>query len=114
MINVERARDIADAYLAQLEADPPAEGVSAVIIRVQEHRFGWEFWYQSSQYAQTGNSRDMWIGTGPVVVDRRDGRLQELGGRQFGDTVAQYQRLYDQETSTSTPSGKNAGSEDRA
>jgi hypothetical protein len=31
-------------------------------------------------------------------VDRRDGRLQELGGKQFGDTVAEYQRVYDQET----------------
>lgn len=79
---------------------PPEEGVTAVVVQVKEHRFGWEFTYQSSRYVQTGSFRDMWIGTGPIVVDRRDGRLEELGGRQFGDTVAEYQRVYDQETST--------------
>ncbi|MEJ8659761.1 YrhB domain-containing protein [Streptomyces sp. MS1.AVA.4] len=100
MITAERAREIVNAYLAKLQPDPPEEGVTAVVIRVQEHRFGWEFWYQSSRYVQTGSTRDMWIGTGPIVVDRRDGRLEELGGRQFGDTVAEYQRVYDQETPT--------------
>lgn len=69
---------------------------------VREHRFGWEFCYQSSKYAQTGHFRDMWVGTGPVVVDRRDGRIGELGGKQFGDTVAEYQHQYDQQTSTDT------------
>lgn len=101
MITSERAREIVNAHLAQMQPYPPEEGVTAVVIHVKEHRFGWEFWYQSSRYAQSGSSRDMWIGTGPIVVDRRDGRLEELGGRQFGDTVAEYQRVYDQETSTS-------------
>ncbi|MFE7246234.1 YrhB domain-containing protein [Streptomyces sp. NPDC057580] len=100
MITSERAREIVNAHLAQMQSYPPEEGVTAVLIRVKEHRFGWEFRYQSSRYVQTGSSRDMWIGTGPIVVDRRDGRLEELGGRQFGDTVAEYQRIYDQETST--------------
>jgi hypothetical protein len=45
----------------------------------------------------------MWVGTGRIVVDRRDGCLEELGGRQFGDTVAEYQRLYDRETSVGAP-----------
>ncbi|MGW3242367.1 YrhB domain-containing protein [Streptomyces sp. NPDC001070] len=99
MITAERAREIIDAYLAQIKSDPPDRNVTAVIIEVREHRFGWEFWYQSSRYVQTKNTRHMWIGTGPIVVDRRDGRLQQLGGRQFGDTVAEYQRLYDRETS---------------
>ncbi|MFE1990085.1 YrhB domain-containing protein [Streptomyces parvulus] len=70
------------------------------LFRVQEHRIGWEFHCQSSTYVQTGNPRDMWIGTGPVVVDRRDGRLKELGGKLLGDTVAEYQRAYDEQTST--------------
>ncbi|MFJ9021694.1 YrhB domain-containing protein [Streptomyces sp. NPDC102259] len=100
MITAEQAREIFDAFLAQAAPYPPEPGVTAVSISAQEHRFGWEFRYQSSTYAQTGNLRDMWLGTGPVVVDRRDGRLQELGGRQFGDTVAEYQRMYDQETIT--------------
>ncbi|MFF4744019.1 YrhB domain-containing protein [Streptomyces sp. NPDC001268] len=99
MITAERAREIVNAYLAQIHPDPPKEGVTAVVIQVQEHRFGWEFRYQSSTYAKTGSPRDRWLGTGPIVVDRRDGRLQELGGRQFGDTVAEYQRAYDRETS---------------
>ncbi|MGW4441064.1 YrhB domain-containing protein [Streptomyces sp. NPDC004596] len=98
MIRAEQAREIFDAFLAQATPYPLEPGVTAAFISVQEHRFGWEFWYQSSKYVQTGNPRDMWIGTGPVVVDRRDGRLQELGGRQFGDTIAEYQRVYDQET----------------
>lgn len=83
-----------------MQPSPPEEGVTAVVIQVKEHGFAWEYTYQSSRYVQTGSLRDMWIGTGPIVVDRRDGRLEELGGRQFGDTVAEYQRVYDQETST--------------
>jgi hypothetical protein len=98
VITAEQAREIFDGFLAQATPYPPEPGITAVFISVQEHRFGWEFRYQSSKYVQTGNPRDMWIGTGPVVVDRRDGRLQELGGKQFGDTVAEYQRVYDQET----------------
>ncbi|WP_420719579.1 YrhB domain-containing protein [Streptomyces sp. NRRL S-481] len=81
----------------------PEPGVTAVFISMQEHRFGWEFRYQSLTYAKTGNLEDTGLGTGPVVVDRRDGRLQEVGGRQFGDTVAEYQRMYDQQTITDGP-----------
>jgi hypothetical protein len=100
VITVEQAREIVNAYLAQVQPYPPEEGVTAVVVQMKEHRFGWEFRYQSSRYAQTGSARDMWIGTGPIVVDRRDGRLEQLGGRQFGDTVAEYERVFDRETST--------------
>ena len=100
VITAERAREIVDAHLAQMQPYPPQPGVTAVLTLVREHRFGWEFHCQSSTYVKSGNTRDMWVGGGPVVVDRRDGRLEELGGRQFGDTVAEYQRRYDRETST--------------
>ncbi|MEU6544568.1 YrhB domain-containing protein [Streptomyces sp. NPDC046859] len=100
MITAEQAKEIFDAFLAQTTPYPAEPGVTAVFISVQEHRFGWEFRYQSSTYAQTGDPRDLWIGTGPVVVDRRDGHIEELGGKQFGDTVAEYQHQYDQQTST--------------
>ncbi|WP_351232110.1 YrhB domain-containing protein [Streptomyces sp. NPDC002133] len=79
----EQARRIVNAHLAQMQPYPPEEGVTAVVVLVKEHRFGWEFRYQSSRYVQTGSSRDMRVGTGPVVVDRRHGRLEDLGGRQL-------------------------------
>ncbi|MFJ9953366.1 YrhB domain-containing protein [Kitasatospora sp. NPDC091207] len=96
MITAEKAREILDAHLAVMKAYPD-DGDTAVMISVTEHRFGWEFRYQSSKWARTRDSRDMWVGTGPIVVDRRDGRLLELGGRQFGDMVAVYQQRYDRE-----------------
>ncbi len=98
MITAEQAREIVEQHLARLETEEPDD--NAVLIKTQEHGFGWEFRYQSSKYVQSGDDRHMWVGTGPIVVDRRDGRLEELGGRQFGDTVAQYQAKYDQETSS--------------
>ncbi|MGF0175893.1 YrhB domain-containing protein [Streptomyces sp. Marseille-Q5077] len=98
MITGEQAREIVVAYLARLETEEPSD--NAVLVKTQEHRFGWEFRYQSSKYVQSGDVRHMWVGTGPIVVDRRDGRLEELGGRQFGDTVAQYQAQYDRDTSS--------------
>lgn len=63
MITSEQAREIVDAHLAQMQPYPPEEGVTAVVIHVQEHRFGWEFRYQSSRYVQTR-------GTGHVDRDR--------------------------------------------
>ena len=100
VITAERAREIVDAHLAQMQPYPPQPGVTAVLTLVREHRFGWEFNYQSSTYVASGDVRDMWVGGGPVVVDRRDGCLETLGGRQFGDTVAAYQRQYDRGTGT--------------
>ncbi|MHA6759030.1 YrhB domain-containing protein [Streptacidiphilus sp. PAMC 29251] len=74
-----------------------------MLIATQEHRFGWQFTYQSSKYLETRHDRHLWVGTGPIVVDRRDGRLQRLGGPAFGDTVGEYQRLYDREVAGILP-----------
>lgn len=97
MITAEQARRIVEIHLARMPAE---DDITAVVISITEHRFGWEFHYQSSTWARTRQTRDLWVGTGPIVVDRRDGSLHELGGHQFGDTVAAYQRQYDTETST--------------
>ncbi|MET7690367.1 YrhB domain-containing protein [Streptomyces sp. NPDC005483] len=97
MITAEQAHRVVEMHLAQTPAE---DDIAAVIISITEHRFGWEFHYQSATWARTRRTRDLWVGTGPIVVDRRDGGLHQLGGPQFGDTVADYQRQYDNETST--------------
>ncbi|MGP4008730.1 YrhB domain-containing protein [Streptomyces sp. 4N124] len=96
MITAEQARETVEAHLAIM---PTEDDIAAVIVSVTEHPFGWEFHYQSSVWTRTRQTGDMWVGTGPIVVDRRDGSLHQLGGHQFGDTVAAYQRQYDNETS---------------
>ena len=44
-----------------------------------EKSYGWYFCYQSKAYVQSGDFRDMLIGSGGFIVEREDGDVFEFG-----------------------------------
>jgi hypothetical protein len=50
-----------------------------VIVRVDEHDFGWLYFYDGSAHVQSGNPRDALVGNAPLIVDRTDGKLYVTG-----------------------------------
>ncbi|MEY9967564.1 hypothetical protein ABIA33_005637 [Streptacidiphilus sp. MAP12-16] len=99
MITAERAREIANIFLAEeVNAQPQFEGITGEITRFDEHRFGWVFFYQSSTWVKTRDINDAWMGHGPVLIDRRDGSVHALGSARPEEDMARFQSRYDAET----------------
>ena len=44
-----------------------------------EGDFGWAFFYESQEYQETGDLRDMLAGNAPILISRRDGSLHITG-----------------------------------
>lgn len=49
------------------------------ITRVDEHDFGWIYFYDSAVHVATGNPGDALVGNAPLIVDKADGKLYETG-----------------------------------
>jgi hypothetical protein len=50
-----------------------------VVARVDEHDFGWVYFYDSSRHVETGNFDDLVVGNAPLIVDKADGKLYITG-----------------------------------
>jgi hypothetical protein len=50
-----------------------------VVARVDEHDFGWLYFYDSASHVATGRPSDAVVGNAPLIVDRNDGRLYVTG-----------------------------------
>ncbi|HEU4780061.1 MAG TPA: YrhB domain-containing protein [Steroidobacteraceae bacterium] len=50
-----------------------------VIVRVDEHDFGWLYFYDSSAHVETGAGSETLAGNAPLIVDRGDGKLYVTG-----------------------------------
>ena len=50
-----------------------------VVVRVDEHDFGWVYFYDGSIHVETGNVSDAVVGNAPLIVDRADGKLYITG-----------------------------------
>ena len=50
-----------------------------VVVRVDEHDFGWVYFYDGSVHAKTGNPGEALVGNAPLIVDRADGKLYITG-----------------------------------
>ena len=50
-----------------------------VIVRVDEHDFGWVYFYDSSGHVKTGSASDAVVGNAPLIVDKGDGKLYITG-----------------------------------
>jgi len=50
-----------------------------VIVRIDEHEFGWVYFYDSSLHVQTGKPSDALVGNAPLIVDKTDGKLYITG-----------------------------------
>jgi hypothetical protein len=53
-----------------------------VVVRVDEHDFGWVFFYDGSIHVETGNTSDAVVGNAPLIVDKADGKLYITGTTQ--------------------------------
>jgi Immunity protein 35 len=64
-----------------------------LVVRVDEHDFGWLYFYDSSRHAESGNVRDALVGNAPLIVDRVDGNLYMTGSAQpLEHYLAEYRR----------------------
>jgi hypothetical protein len=50
-----------------------------VVVRVDEHDFGWLYFYDSTRHVETNDVRDALVGNAPLIVDRTDGKLYVTG-----------------------------------
>jgi len=50
-----------------------------VIVRVDEHDFGWLYFYDSSRHVESGDVRYALVGNAPLIVDKNDGKLYITG-----------------------------------
>lgn len=50
-----------------------------VVVSVDEHDFGWLYFYDSSKHAETGEVGDAVVGNAPLIVDKNDGKLYVTG-----------------------------------
>lgn len=59
----------------------------------EEHYFGWLFYWNSQQFAESGDPMHMLVGSGPLIIDREDGSLHETGsGRPTSWHVEEFRR----------------------
>ena len=84
------AREVVRSHLQKMETGMNSErkamsgGVNRppcqlVIVGEQEHDFGWVFFWNTKEFAGTGDHRFALAGNGPLVVDRHDGHLYGFG-----------------------------------
>lgn len=50
-----------------------------VVARVEEHDFGWLYFYDSSAHIETGAASETLTGNAPLIVDKSDGKLYITG-----------------------------------
>ncbi|MBV9768361.1 MAG: hypothetical protein JOZ32_02215 [Bryobacterales bacterium] len=75
--NVEEARRIAQAYLDDVQVDPPTE-LAILEGSTLEREFGWVFFWNSKHYIETGDFSYALVGGGPLIVDRTDGTVHQI------------------------------------
>jgi hypothetical protein len=71
------AKELAEEYLAAME--PPADDVW-VVTSVEEHDWGWVVSWLNRRAAEgSTETKDLYAGGGPFLVDRRMGRVAMCG-----------------------------------
>jgi hypothetical protein len=74
----DEARSLALSYVKSRESEA---GCDLVLLdgKTIEKDFGWVFFYDSREHAETGDLRYALAGNAPVVVTRADGVVHETG-----------------------------------
>ena len=62
-----------------------------VVVRVDEHEFGWVYFYDGSRHVETGDARYALVGNAPLIVDKNDGKLYITG---TAHPIAHYLELF--------------------
>ncbi len=64
-----------------------------VVVRVDEHDFGWVFFYDSSAHVESGAASEALAGNAPLIVDKIDGKLYVTGtAHPIGHYLEEYRR----------------------
>ena len=69
---MEREMDLFGSALPENKDRPPH---NLVITQISEHEFGWVYFYNSREFAETGNFLHSLVGNAPFVFGRADGKL---------------------------------------
>lgn len=90
MVNREQADKVVSTWLDEHEIatfdfesplprhdDPHLQKL--VVVQVDEHDFGWVYFYDGSRHVETGEFRYALAGNAPLIVDRSDGQLYTTG-----------------------------------
>jgi hypothetical protein len=74
----DEARALAFSYVRNRETEA---GCDLVLLdsKTIEKSFGWVFFYDSKEHAETGDFRYALAGNAPLVVTRADGAIHETG-----------------------------------
>jgi ribosomal protein L7/L12 len=73
-MNKEKAQAIAERYMS-----PYLDDLALIHDATEEFNFGWAFYFQSKKYVETRNIYDMLIGNGPILVERKTGKIHDTG-----------------------------------
>lgn len=74
--SMEQEMDLEGSALPENRDRPPHQ---LVVVKVEEHDFGWVYFYNSKEYAETGDFRCALAGNSPLIVDRHEGKLYVTG-----------------------------------
>lgn len=73
-MNKEKAQAIAERHMS-----PYLDDLVLMHDATEEFNFGWAFYFQSKKYVETCDFYDMLIGNGPLLVERKTGKVHEIG-----------------------------------
>jgi Immunity protein 35 len=84
------ALEAAQEYVGRVLSAP---GLELVVLdeRTLETDFGWVFFYDTREFAETGDDLARAVGNSPVIVDARTGRIEITG---TAKPIDQYVELY--------------------
>jgi hypothetical protein len=88
-IDIETARRLVYEYINQ---DLPL-GDEYIIVdeSTVEKEYGWIFYHQSRHYIETGDGDYELAGNGPIIVDKSDGSLYQMGSANPDDDIEEFE-----------------------
>lgn len=88
----EQAQARMQAYLNEEVCE--CEGEFAIVENAtREFEFGWVFFYENSEYLESGDEMDRAVGNAPVLIDRTSGEVHVTGtARSVDDYIEAYRR----------------------
>jgi len=90
MVTIEQAKRLAANYLDDLQN---SNDVPIQVVGMLETSLGWVFFYNSKEFAESGNIGSMLAGNAPFLIDLEDGSLHVFGTAEPLETYLQnYER----------------------
>lgn len=97
VISFDEARALASDRISEWNARANSEAARELVLLDAATRpvpFGWLFCYASRKFVETGDSREILLGGGPLVVDARTGEVHQLSSsRSLDRQISMYHRF---------------------